>query len=94
MTINLRPFCADTRIKGTDEAFKALIMVSVALVYSVTLLGTWGTVKSWANVSEVGDWQGFLIYAGIIWIASLGIFPGIWVFGLCLQAGAWPGHTA
>lgn len=82
MTINLRGFCADTRIKGTDEAFKALIMVSVALVYSVTLLGTWGTVKAWANVSEVGDWQGFLIYAGIIWIVSLGILPGIW-FSAC-----------
>ena len=79
MTINLRPFCADTRIKGADEAFKALIMVSVALVYSVTLLGTWGTVKAWANISEVGDWRGFLIYAGIIWMVSLAVLPGIWV---------------
>jgi len=78
MTLNLRPFCADVDIKGTDEAWKALIMVSVALVYSVTLLGTWGTVKSWANISEVGDWAGFLIYAGIIWIGSLAVFPGIW----------------
>jgi len=78
MTVNLRPFCADVHIKGTDEAWKALIMVGVALVYSVTLLGTWGTVKSWANISEVGDWSGFLIYAGIIWCGALAVLPGIW----------------
>jgi hypothetical protein len=78
MTLNLRPFCADVDIKGADEAWKALIMVGVALVYSVTLLGTWGTVKSWANISEVGDWSGFLIYAGVIWCGALIVLPGIW----------------
>lgn len=85
MTINLRPFCADTRIKGKDEAFKALIMISVALVYSITLLGSWGTVKSWANISEVGNWRGFLVYAGAIWVTSLAVLPGIW--GLACLTG-------
>ena len=84
MTIKLRPFCADTRIKGADEAFKALIMVSVALVYSVTLLGTWGTVKAWANVSEVGDWWGFLIYASSIWVVALAVLPGLWALACAL----------
>jgi len=59
-------------------------MVAVALVYSVTLLGSWGTVKSWANISEVGDWRGFLIYAGIIWCGSLVILPGIWALACAL----------
>jgi hypothetical protein len=84
MTINLRPFCADTRIKGADEAFKALIMISVALVYTVTLLGTWGPVKAWANISEVGDWQGYLIYVGIIWSVSLALLPGTWALACAL----------
>ena len=87
MTLNLRPFCTDVHIKGTDEAWKALIMVGVALVYSVTLLGTWGTVKSWANISEVGDWKGFLIYAGIIWCGALAVLPGIW--GAACGLGRW-----
>jgi polyferredoxin len=84
MTLNLRPFCSDTHIKSADEAWKALIMISVALVYSVTLLGTWGTVKAWANISEVGDWTGFLVYAGIIWVVSLGVLPGIWASACAL----------
>jgi hypothetical protein len=53
-------------------------MVSVALVYSVTLLGPWGTVKAWANVSEIGNWKGFGLYAGIIWFAALAGLPGLW----------------
>ncbi|KJS28940.1 MAG: hypothetical protein VR64_22040, partial [Desulfatitalea sp. BRH_c12] len=93
MTVNLRPFCADTRIEGTDEAFKALIMISVALVYSVTLLGSWGTVKSWANISEVGDWRGFLIYAGAIWVISLAVLPGVWALA-CLLGRRLAGSSA
>ena len=84
MTLKLRPFCSDVRIKGADEAWKALIMVSLALVYSVTLLGSWGTVKSWANISETGDWKGFLIYAGMIWCGSLAVLPGIWALACAL----------
>jgi hypothetical protein len=84
MTLNLRPFCSDVHIKGADEAWKALIMVSLALVYSVTLLGSWGTVKIWANISEVGDWKGFFIYAGIIWCGSLVVLPGVWALTCAL----------
>ncbi len=78
ITLNARPFCSDIDIKGADEAWKAFIMISVALVYSVTLLGPWGTVRAWANVSEIGDWKGFLIYTAIIWSAALVFLPGLW----------------
>jgi plastocyanin len=93
ITLNLRPFCADVHIKGYDEAWKALIMVGVALVYCVTLLGTWGTVKSWANVSEVGDWPGFLIYAAVIWCGSLAVLPAIWALA-CGLGGRLAGSGA
>jgi len=78
MTLRARPLCSDDRIERFDEAWKAIIMINLALVYSVTLLGPWGTVKNWANISEVGDWGGFLIYTAIIWLSSLVVLPGIW----------------
>jgi len=78
MTLRARTFCADDRIERYDEAWKAFIMVTLALVYSVTLLGPWGTMKNWANISEMGDWIGFLIYAGGIWLSSLVVLPGLW----------------
>jgi len=74
----LRPFGSDTYIKGYDEAWKAFIMIALALVYSTTLLGPWGTVKDWANISEVGNWKGFLVYAGIIWSMALIVIPSLW----------------
>jgi hypothetical protein len=77
MTIRARPFFSDTLLKGYDEAWKAFIMVSLALAYSVTLLGPWGTVKDWANPSESGMWGGFLAYAFMLWGFALLLVPGV-----------------
>ncbi len=74
----LRPFGADTLIKGYDESWKAFIMLALAGVYSVTLLGPWGTVKDWANVAETGNYKGFLAYAGIVWFMALVGLPAMW----------------
>lgn len=84
MTVLARPFASDTRIKGYDEAWKAFIMLALAMVYSVTLLGPWGTLKDWANISEVGNWSGFLTYAGIIWFTAILGIPGLWALGAWL----------
>ncbi len=73
-----RPLFSDMAIKGYDEAWKAFIMLALAMVYSVVLLGPWGFIKDWANVSETSEWSGFLTFAGITWVASLIAFPGIW----------------
>jgi len=77
MTINARPFCSDTLLKGYDEAWKAFIMISLALAYSINLLGPWGTLKDWANPTESGMWGGFGIYAGTLWVGSLILVPGL-----------------
>lgn len=79
MTVRARPFCSDTHIKGFDESWKSFIMLALAMVYSVTLLGPWGTIKDWANISEVGNWSGFLTYAGIIWGTALVVIPLFWL---------------
>lgn len=78
------PF-SDTLIKGYDEAWKAFIMLALAMVYSVVLLGPWGVVKDWANVSEKGDWSGFLLFAGATWSVSLLIIPGLWALTMYLS---------
>lgn len=77
IALNLRPFAADIRLHGFDEAWKAFIMLTLAMAYSVTLLGPYGTVKDWANVTETGMWGGFLVYVGIIWVTALALVPGV-----------------
>lgn len=91
MTVRARPFCSDTRIKGYDESWKAFIMLALVTVYSVTLLGPWGIVKDWANVSEVGNWKGFLTYAGLIWFTALLGIPALWA--LVSWLGKWLSGT-
>lgn len=78
ISLYARPFCGDTEIKGFAEAWKAFIMLALAVVYSVTLLGPWGTIKEWANVAETGNWKGFATYAGIIWFTALLGIPAVW----------------
>jgi hypothetical protein len=78
MTLRARPFCSDVRLQGYDEAWKAFIMITLAVAYSVVLLGPWGTVKSWANIGDVGNWRGFLLYAGMLWTGALLLVPALW----------------
>jgi ferredoxin len=77
MTIRARSFCSDTLLKGYDEAWKAFIMLSLALAYSITLLGPWGGIKDWANPTESGMWGGFALYAVSLWGSSLLLVPGL-----------------
>ncbi len=78
ITLRLRPFGSDTEIKDAAEAWKAFIMIVLAMFYSVTLLGPWGTVKDWANVSESHDWAGFGVYALAMAGTALVIFPAVY----------------
>jgi len=77
MTIRTRPFCSDTLLKGYDEAWKAFIMITLALAYSITLLGPWGGIKDWANPTESGMWGGFALYAVSLWGLALLLVPGL-----------------
>jgi len=78
MTVNFRPFASDTRLKGYDEAFKAFIMLTLAITYSFIYLGPWGFLKDWTNVSEARDYTGFLAYVTILWSSALVLIPGVY----------------
>lgn len=87
MSVFLRPFCGDTKLKGYDEAWKAFIMLSLALTYSVLYMGPWGFLKNWANVAESKELGGFLIYASVLWLGALVVIPGIYATAIAL--GRW-----
>ncbi len=87
ISLNFRPFCSDTALKGYDEAWKAFIMLVLAMAYSVVLLGPWGFLKDWANISESGNWVGFAIYAFSLWFTCLVGFPCIYY--LAIRVGRW-----
>jgi heme/copper-type cytochrome/quinol oxidase subunit 2 len=75
--IFIRPFGSDRTMKGYDEMFNAIIMLVVAIVFSITMLGPWGVIKDAANVTESRHLPSFLLYIAAIWSLALLIFPGI-----------------
>jgi heme/copper-type cytochrome/quinol oxidase subunit 2 len=80
----IRPFGADRKLKGYDEMFNVIIMLVVAIVFSITMSGPWSVIKDAANVTESRQILPFLIYVAVIWILALGLFPGI--FALVARA--------
>jgi len=79
VAINLRPFGADLwehRGGRLDEAFKGLIMLTCALVYSAVLLGPWGELKAAANTIATPAW---LTYATGFLALNLLLVPGLFL---------------
>jgi polyferredoxin/plastocyanin len=80
----IRPFGSDRILKGYDEMFNAIIMLVVAIVFSITMSGPWGAIKDAANVTESRQIIPFLFYVASIWGLALVLFPGLFT----LVAGA------
>jgi hypothetical protein len=66
-----------------DEAYKAFIMVSCALLYSAILLGPWAVLKDAANMQNLQNWG---LYALAFVAINLAVTPGIFF------AASWLGH--
>jgi hypothetical protein len=75
--IFLRPFGSDRMLKGYDEMINVIIMLVVAIAFSITMLGPWGSIKAAANVTESGQIIPYLIYLAAIWGSALLVFPGL-----------------
>jgi len=77
--IFLRPFGSDRVLKSYDEMFNVIIMLVVAIAFSITMLGPWSFIKDAANVTESGQIIPFLIYLAAIWSSALLVFPGLFI---------------
>lgn len=79
VSIFLRPFGADTNLKGYDEMYNVIIMLVVAIAFSLTMLSPFGDIKEAANVTESGEIDAFLAYLGWLWGSALIVFPGLFL---------------
>jgi len=75
----LRPFGSDKKLKGYDEMFNVIIMLVVAVAFSITMLGPWGFIKDAANVTESKQVIPFLVYVAAIWGSALFVVPGLFM---------------
>ena len=91
--IFVRPFGSDRLLKGYDEMFNVIIMMVVAITFSITMLGPWSFIKEAANVTESRQIVPFLTYLLIVWGSALLIFPGLFALAVA-GANRLAGHPA
>lgn len=85
--IFLRPFGSDLKLKGYDEVYNIIIMLVVAIAFSITMLGPWGFIKDAANITESRQLFPFFVYMLALWGSALIIFPG--AFFLTVKGSRW-----
>jgi polyferredoxin len=68
--------------RGLDEAYKGLIMLACAFIYSTVLIGPWGILKETARAVGTPGW---FAYAGAFLALNLAVLPGL--FWLAVRAG-------
>jgi hypothetical protein len=77
--IFIRPFGSDRRLSGYDEMFNVMIMLVVAIAFSITMLGPWGSIRDAANVTESGNILHYLMFLAAVWGSALLVFPGAFI---------------
>ena len=85
IALNLRPFGADLLVirgRGLDEAYKALIMLACALLYSAVFLGPWGWLKEWAGTAS---FSARIQYAAVFLVINLFVVPGLFLLVTALS---------
>lgn len=87
----------DTAIANYGEAWQAIVMFALACLYCFINLGAWDWIRDWTDLVDKRNWDTFMIYAAVVWIASLGVLPFIWyvltragiaLSGVAMDAGA------
>lgn len=90
----IRPFGADRTLQGYDEVFNVIIMLAVAIVFSITMLGPWGVIKDAANVTESRQIIPFIIYLAVIWSLALLVLPGLFALAARAANRLWKNQTS
>lgn len=82
MAFNLRPPGVDLLVdtprepKGLDEAWKAFIMLGIAIMFFVAFQGPWGFVKDMVRAASI---KGYLTFISIHAVFNLLVIPGIFL---------------
>ena len=83
MAFNIRPPGVDLLVdsrrepKGLDEAWKAFIMLGIAMMFFLTFQGPWGFIKDMVRGATLGGYLGFVSFHSVF---NLVLIPGIFLF--------------
>lgn len=83
VTLYKRPFGSETGTRTLSEAWVAIAIFTISIIYSILYHGHWPVVRDFVNIMDKQNWGLFGIYAIIVWTVSLVIMPGIiWLLSI------------
>ena len=65
----------DRKIASYGEAFQAIVMFALSVVYCVVNLGAWHQIRDWLDIVDKQNWRTFWIYGAVVWSVCLGLLP-------------------
>lgn len=77
VTIRWRPFAQETRLRGADVAWSAMVMLVLAVAYCLVHLGRWPELRDCVNVLDKANWDRFVLYAIVLWSVALIGLPAL-----------------
>ena len=63
------------RFHTYGEAWQGIVLLVLALVYSLTVHSPWPAFRDMVNVVDKATWPEFGLYAAALWALALGVFP-------------------
>jgi hypothetical protein len=65
----------DRELTDRGEAWQAITMFGLAIVYCIINLGAWHQVRDWVDIVDKQNWRSFVIFALALWVACLALLP-------------------
>jgi hypothetical protein len=65
----------DRHIASYGEAWQALVMFGLSIIYCIVNLGAWHQIRDWIDIVDKQNWPTFWLYAAVVWTTCIGILP-------------------
>lgn len=63
------------RFSSYGEAWQAIVLLVLAMVYSLSVHSPWPIIRDMVNVIDKATWPEFGVYAAVLWGVALGVVP-------------------
>lgn len=77
VTVYKRPFGSEAVARNMSEAWLAISIFTMAIIYCILYLGSWPVVRDYVNILDKQNWDLFGMYALTVWSLTLVIIPGM-----------------
>lgn len=65
------------RFKSYGDAWQVMVMLTLAIAYSVTIHSPWPWLRDIVNMVDKVDWLRFAVFLALLWLFSLAVMPGL-----------------